>query len=184
MTQFYRLSQLKLKCFRNHWMLIFQFMLFCVFPFLWRRLFKRWKRFFFSKHSVSTSYFLNFLTSKVFWFSTKKTSQIRWKEIFMKYYHLIRILQKICLNFLIWKKLKALFLKKKSSIVVDLYCSQMLNFLRNFSLSGTFYSKIATIWWKKSRLGTCTQMDFSVNAIGRHRVKNVLFERNILLPIL
>ena len=57
--------------------------------------------------------------------------------------------------------------------------TQILNVLRNLTISVALYGNFAIQWWKFSCSETWTNI---VNANGRHRVKNAPFEWNILLP--
>ena len=56
--------------------------------------------------------------------------------------------------------------------------------VRNHTISVAFYGKFTAIWWKNSHSETWTTAIIGVNAIGKHRFKNVPFERKILHSIL
>ena len=74
--------------------------------------FERVKTFFFKKKTFQI--ISNFSKFEKFLHFCKKTSQLRWKRYFTKYYHLIRILQQSCLFYRFQKK--SVFLSKKTLI--------------------------------------------------------------------
>ena len=85
----------------------------------------------------------------------------------MKYYHLRRIILEKTPHLAVVKSLvffekTQLFFRKKTRI---------LNVLRIFTMPVAFYGKFATIWLKKITVRNVNEHRFSVNAIGKHRVK-------------
>ena len=84
-------------------------------PILLKMPFIGMKAFFFSKYSVSSSYFLVFPILVSLLFLARKTSKIRWKNIFKKPCHLRRSLEKNLSHLAILKFLKD-FCRKNLSV--------------------------------------------------------------------
>ena len=108
------------------------------------------------KNTPSSSCFLIFLTLKIFWFFAKKPHNYGGKNIFRKYYHLVRILQQICHPQQFWKKFK--FFSKNPTF-------------ERFEKSYHFSRILRQICYNLvKKLHVQKRMNI-VNPIGKHRVK-------------
>ena len=109
----------------------------------------------------------------------------RWKHFFLEKKHFFFIIFPNLSNvpsFLIFCRKIQIFFSKTLSIFSEK--PQILNVLRNLTISVAFYDKFATIWWKKnwhSDTSTTDVGSFSASSIGKHRVKNApIWEEDFL----
>ena len=120
--------------------------IFCALQHCHRCLLEGWKRFFL-KRICFFIIFSNFSNFNFFLIFAKKTSKIRWKNIFKKKISFETHSRKNLPPVAILKNSKIFFKKK------PIYFSkkpQFLNVLRILSISVAFYGKFATMWWKNN----------------------------------
>ena len=132
--------------------------------------FRRMKAFFFSKYSVSSSYFLTIPTLNFFWFLAKKTSKTKWKDIFKKKYHLRRVREKIS-HMLRFRKISRFFSRNPSIFPKKTKFRTFWEFLLFQSHSKANLLQFGEKIISPSDVNKNSNSDVDVNAIGKHWVK-------------